>query len=466
MAFGRRRPAAGGPAPLSPPLNPLPMRTVIRNARIVNEDTVTEADLLIAGDRIERIGPGIEAPGANEVDAAGRYLLPGIIDDQVHFREPGLTHKACIATESRAAVAGGTTSFMDMPNVKPPSLTRELLEARYAIAAGDSPANYSFYMGVSNDNVEEVLRTDPRNVCGIKIFMGSSTGNMLVDDESVLGRVFGGAPCLIAVHCEDEARIRARSALYRQRYGEEVPFRCHPEIRDEEACWLSSSKAARLAREKGARLHILHLTTAEELELFEPGPVDGKRITAEACVHHLWFDASAYGEYGSAIKCNPAIKDARHKAAVRQALVDGRIDVIATDHAPHTPEEKAGTYFHAPAGLPMVQHSFHIAVDVAAEEGWELPFLARKMSHAVADCFDIAERGYLREGYFADLFLYDPERPWTVSRDNILHRCGWSPWEGHTFRGTVTDTWVNGTRVWHEGALTGERPGRRLAFAR
>jgi dihydroorotase len=463
------------------------MHTVIRNARIVNEGRIAEGDMLIKGDRIERIGGTIEARGAREFDARGRFLMPGIIDDQVHFREPGLTHKACIATESRAAVAGGTTSFMDMPNVKPASLTQELLEARYAIAAADSPANYSFYMGASNDNLEEVLKTDPNRICGIKIFMGSSTGNMLVDKEATLASIFAESPCLIAVHCEDEDRIRERSAAYRERYGEEVPFRCHPEIRDEEACYLSSSKAARLAKEKGTRLHILHLTTAEELELFDPGPVTGKRITSEACVHHLYFDASQYDTLGSKLKCNPAVKEGRHKAAIRKALLEGRIDVMATDHAPHTLEEKAGTYFNAPAGLPLVQHSFHIAVAVAMEEGmkadglnaqanangptWSLPFLADKMSHAVADCFQIAERGYLREGYFADFFLYEPDAPWTLEREGIMHRCGWSAFEGQRFPGRVTDTWVNGTQVWAtdaEGrsALTGVLPGRRLSFVR
>ncbi len=466
------------------------MHTVIRNARIVNEGAIAEGDLLIKGDRIERIGGRIEAREAREIDARGRFLMPGIIDDQVHFREPGLTHKACIATESRAAVAGGTTSFMDMPNVKPPSLTQELLEARYAIAASDSPANFSFYMGASNDNLEEVLRTDPTRVCGLKIFMGSSTGNMLVDKASTLARLFGESPCLIAVHCEDEDRITERTARYRERYGEDIPFSCHPEIRDEQACYLSSSKAARLAREKGTRLHILHLTTAEELELFDPGPVSGKRITAEACVHHLYYDASSYGTLGSKLKCNPAVKEARHKAAIRKALLEGRIDVMATDHAPHTAEEKSGTYFQAPAGLPLVQHSFHLALAVAMEEGmqpdgsnpaqsnnpangasWTLPFLADKMSHAVADCFQIAERGYLREGYFADFFLYDPDAPWMLEKDGILHRCGWSPMEGQRFPGRVTDTWVNGSHVWAtdadgRSALTGVLAGRRLAFAR
>jgi dihydroorotase len=440
------------------------MKTVFRNARIVNEGKILESDLLVSGDRIERIGPSLNAPGAREVDVRGRYLMPGIIDDQVHFREPGLTHKACIATESAAAAAGGTTSFMDMPNVKPPSLTQELLAGRYAIAAKDSVVNYSFYMGVSNENLEEVLRTNPSDVCGVKIFMGSSTGNMLVDDEQVLRGVFSQSPMLIALHCEDEQRIRVRSALYREQYGEAVPMKFHPIIRDELACWLSSHKAVGLAKEYGTRLHVLHISTEEELALFEPGPIAGKKITAEACVHHLYFDAGSYEELGSKIKCNPAIKDAHHRAALWQGLLDDRLDVIATDHAPHTMEEKAGTYFNAPAGLPLVQHSANIMLELRQTAGWDLPFMARKMSHAVADCFRIKERGYLREGYYADFYLLDEDAEWTVSKENILFRCGWSPLENHRFKGQVQQTWVNGQQVWDSEKGILSSAGKRLLF--
>jgi len=440
------------------------MQTVIRNARIVNEGQILESDLLIKDQRIERIGDGLHAPEARELDAKGAFLMPGIIDDQVHFREPGLTHKACIATESLAAAAGGVTSFMDMPNVKPPSLTRDLLEERYAIAARDSAVNYSFYMGVSNDNLDEVLRTDPVTVCGTKIFMGSSTGSMLVDDENTLERVFAGAPTLIAVHCEDEKRIRERSERFRQQHGEAVPFAEHPHIRDEEACLLSSRYAVNLARKHGTRLHVLHISTEEELALFEPGPLAGKRITAEACVHHLFFDASDYAELGSKIKCNPAIKAAHHKAKLRKALVEGRLDVIATDHAPHTVEEKAGTYFTAPAGLPLVQHSLGIMLAISEQEGWDLPFLAHKMSHAVADCFHLRERGYLREGCFADFYLLDPTVDYTVRQEDLLYRCGWSPFEGRRLRGQVLQTWVNGRQVWDSAKGLVERAGMRLLF--
>ncbi len=440
------------------------MKTVFHNARIVNEGKILEGDLLVSGDRIERIGPSLNAPGAREVDVRGRYLMPGIIDDQVHFREPGLTHKACIATESAAAAAGGTTSFMDMPNVKPPSLTQELLAGRYAIAAKDSVVNYSFYMGVSNENLEGVLRTNPSDVCGVKIFMGSSTGNMLVDDEQVLRGVFSQSPMLIALHCEDEQRIRVRSALYREQYGEAVPMKFHPIIRDELACWLSSHKAVGLAKEYGTRLHVLHISTEEELALFEPGPIAGKKITAEACVHHLYFDAGSYEELGSKIKCNPAIKDAHHRAALWQGLLDDRLDVIATDHAPHTMEEKAGTYFNAPAGLPLVQHSANIMLELRQTAGWDLPFMARKMSHAVADCFRIRERGYLREGYYADFYLLDEDAEWTVSKENILFRCGWSPLENHRFKGQVQQTWVNGQQVWDSEKGILSSAGKRLLF--
>ena len=445
------------------------MKQVIRNARIVNEGQIQEGDVLLNGDRIERIGAQIEAPEATEIDAQGQYLMPGIIDDQVHFRQPGLTHKADIRSESRAAAAGGVTSFMDMPNVKPASLTVDLLEERYAIASKDAAVNYSFYMGASNDNLEHVVQADPKNVCGIKIFMGSSTGNMLVDEEAVLDGLFARAQMIIATHCEDEARVRERSEMYRQKYGEEVPMSCHPEIRDELACLLSSQKAIALANKHNARLHILHISTSDELPLFEAGPLQNKSITSEACVHHLWFDASGYETHGSGIKCNPAIKDARHKPLIRQALLDDRIDVIATDHAPHTLEEKSGTYFKAPSGLPLVQHSLQVMLGIRAEDPrFDMPFIARKMSHAVADLFDIKERGYIREGYYADLILVD-EKPRTIERKDVLYKCGWSPLEGSTFPGGVTRTFVNGQTVFTEsdGVLNlDSSPAMRLSFDR
>lgn len=453
------------------------MKTVIRNARIVNEGQIREGDLLIQDGRIGRIGSQINAPGATEIDAGGLYLMPGIIDDQVHFREPGLTHKACIATESAAAAAGGVTSFMDMPNVKPPSLTQELLEARYQIAATDAWVNYSFYMGVSNDNLEEVLKTDREKVCGLKIFMGSSTGNMLVDNDAALDAVFSATPLLIAVHCEDEQRIRERTAQYIERYGEDIPMRCHPEIRDAQACLLSSSKAVSLARRYGTRLHILHLTTATELDLFPPGPVASKQITSEVCVHHLFFDDSRYDTLGSQIKCNPAIKSAADRDALKKALVEGRLDVVATDHAPHTLEEKAGRYLQAPSGLPLIQHSLNLLLEVMArpnasalqtlsvDPAQYLSFAAEKMSHAVADCFRIRDRGYLREGYFADFFLFDPSLSWQVNREDLLYRCGWSPLEGQTFSGRITSTWVNGKPVWDLSKGLIQKGGKRLLFA-
>ncbi len=440
------------------------MRTVIRNAQIVNEGSIQQADLLICDDRIERIGPSMEAREAREIDAKGAYLLPGIIDDQVHFREPGLTHKACIATESAAAAAGGVTSFMDMPNVKPPSLSRELLEERYNIASRDSAVNYSFYMGVSNDNIDEVLAIDPHKICGVKIFMGSSTGNMLVDSAVTLDKIFADAPTLIAVHCEDENRIKERTEHYRTRFGQDIPVRCHPEIRDEEACMLSSSRAVALARKHGTRLHVLHISTWEELGLFDSGPIQGKRITAEACVHHLYFDSSDYAQLGSRIKCNPAIKSARHRNALRQGLLDDQLDVVATDHAPHTLEEKSGNYFQAPSGLPLVQHSFSMMVQMGRESGWELPFIAQKMSHAVADCFHIRERGYLREGYFADFFLWDEDAQSVVEPGKLLYRCGWSPLEGRCLPGAILGTWVNGSQVWDRNEGLINRAGSRLLF--
>lgn len=444
------------------------MQMLIKNALIVNEGRIISGDVLIRDGRIDRVGGTIQTQGrVREIDATGLYLMPGIIDDQVHFREPGLTHKADLYTEPRACVAGGVTSFMDMPNVNPPSLTQALLAERYAIAAQKSVANYSFYMGVSNDNSDEVLRTDPKNVCGIKIFMGSSTGNMLVDDEEVLTRIFSQAPTLIATHCEDESTILHNLEQARAEYGDQIPVYMHPIIRNERACYLSSSYAVELARKYNTRLHILHISTAEELSLFSNAlPIEQKRITAEACVHHLYFDADDYATLGARIKWNPAVKDKRHKPQILQAVVDDVIDVLATDHAPHTLEEKANHYVKCPGGAPMVQHSLQVMLSFFFDGKISLEKIAQKMSHDVAACFRIAERGYIREGYYADMFLLDLNAQQTISKENILAKCGWSPLEGKTMRGRITHTFVNGNPVWENNMVQDQIKGSRLTFAR
>lgn len=444
------------------------MQMLIKNALIVNEGRIISGDVLIRDGRIDRVGGTIQTQGrVREIDATGLYLMPGIIDDQVHFREPGLTHKADLYTEPRACVAGGVTSFMDMPNVNPPSLTQALLAERYAIAAQKSVANYSFYMGVSNDNSDEVLRTDPKNVCGIKIFMGSSTGNMLVDDEEVLTRIFSQAPTLIATHCEDESTILHNLEQARAEYGDQIPVYMHPIIRNERACYLSSSYAVELARKYNTRLHILHISTAEELSLFSNAlPIEQKRITAEACVHHLYFDADDYATLGARIKWNPAVKDKRHKPQILQAVVDDVIDVLATDHAPHTLEEKANHYVKCPGGAPMVQHSLQVMLSFFFDGKISLEKIAQKMSHDVAACFRIAERGYIREGYYADMFLLDLNAQQTISKENILAKCGWSPLEGKTMRGRITHTFVNGNPVWENYMVQDQIKGSRLTFAR
>ena len=444
------------------------MQMLIKNALIVNEGRIISGDVLIRDGRIDRVGGTIQTQGrVREIDATGLYLMPGIIDDQVHFREPGLTHKADLYTDPRACVAGGVTSFMDMPNVNPPSLTQALLAERYAIAAQKSVANYSFYMGVSNDNSDEVLRTDPKNVCGIKIFMGSSTGNMLVDDEEVLTRIFSQAPTLIATHCEDESTILHNLEQARAEYGDQIPVYMHPIIRNERACYLSSSYAVELARKYNTRLHILHISTAEELSLFSNAlPIEQKRITAEACVHHLYFDADDYATLGARIKWNPAVKDKRHKPQILQAVVDDVIDVLATDHAPHTLEEKANHYVKCPGGAPMVQHSLQVMLSFFFDGKISLEKIAQKMSHDVAACFRIAERGYIREGYYADMFLLDLNAQQTISKENILAKCGWSPLEGKTMRGRITHTFVNGNPVWENNMVQDQIKGSRLTFAR
>jgi dihydroorotase len=439
---------------------------LIKGGTIINEQKRFVGDILISNGRIERIDSSIQVQGqVTEINAEGKYVIPGMIDDQVHFREPGLTHKGNIASESRAAVAGGITSFMEMPNTVPNALTQELLEDKYQIAAKSSPANYSFFMGASNDNAEEVLRTNPNNVCGVKIFMGSSTGNMLVDREATLERLFSTVPMLIATHCEDEATVRKNLALHLEKYGEHIPISAHPIIRSEEACYLSSSFAVGLAKKHNTRLHILHISTAKELELFRNDiPLEEKRITAEACIHHLWFSDKDYIEKGNFIKWNPAVKTAEDRAAIWQAVRDGRIDVLATDHAPHTIEEKNQSYSKAPSGGPLVQHAVQALFEKSIQGEITLEDLVQKAAHNVARLFRIEERGYLREGYFADLVIVDPNKPYTVNKNNLLYHCGWSPFEGTTFQHTIESTFVNGNLVWNDGLLQVEQSGQRMTF--
>jgi len=443
---------------------------LIKNIHVVNEGRIDVCDVLIAGERIEKIAPqitGAQFSGV-EIDGTGKYLLPGVIDDQVHFREPGLTHKATIYTEAKAAIAGGVTSFMEMPNTQPPAFTQALLEAKYSRAAEVSLANYSFYMGTSNTNVEDVLRTNEKkaDVCGIKIFMGSSTGNLLVDNYLTLGRIFSEAELLIATHCEDEAIIKQNLDMAKAQKRVLQPSD-HPIIRNEEACFECSFKAVQLAKQHGTRLHILHISTEKELQLFTNMlPLTEKRITAEVCVHHLHFTADDYAQFGNAIKCNPAIKDPHHKEALWTALLDDRLDVIATDHAPHTWEEKQETYEKAHAGIPLVQHSLLLMLSYYHKGKITLEKIVEKMSHAVADCFQIRDRGYLREGYFADMVIVDVNKSTTVTSENILYKCGWSPFEGETFPATITHTFVNGHLTYEKGVWNEEVKGKRLQFNR
>jgi len=438
---------------------------LIKDATLVNEGTVFQADVHVKSKRIFKIGQGLNVAGATVISAQGQYLLPGCIDDQVHFREPGLTHKAEIQTESQAAVAGGITSYMEMPNTKPPTLTQELLEEKYQRAAQVSAANYSFYMGAANDNLDQVLKTDSHTVCGVKVFMGSSTGNMLVDDEVVLDRLFAQSPMLIATHCEDEQTVRANLKTYQQQYGANIPWDKHPEIRSEEACYLSSSKAVALAKKHGTRLHILHISTAKETELFDNQlPLEQKHITAEACIHHLWFTDEDYALKGSSIKWNPAVKTASDRQGIWQAVLDDRIDVIATDHAPHTWEEKQGNYLTAPSGGPLVQHALLAMMDFHDQGKITLPQIVQKMAHNPARLFRIQERGYIREGYFADLVLVNPEQTYTVQRANILSKCGWSPFEGHSFGSQISYTLVSGQIAYAQGKVDTSVRGGRLTF--
>ncbi len=441
--------------------------TLILNANIVNEGKVFEGDVLVRGRFIDAIGKDLSSRDADVViDAAGKYLLPGAIDDQVHFRQPGLTHKATIYTEARAAVAGGITSFMEMPNTIPPVFTLTLLEDKYRIASTDSLANYSFYMGASNDNLEEVLKLDVAEVCGLKIFMGSSTGNLLVDDAKTLEGFFSRFPSLIATHCEDEATIIRNASAYREKYGEDVPIKFHPLIRSREACYKSSSFAVGLARKYGTKLHILHISTADEIALFDAGPLEQKKITAEACIHHLSFNDRDYERLGTLIKWNPAIKSESDQQAVFQALLDDRIDVLATDHAPHTIAEKDSTYFKAPSGGPLVQHSLVAMLDFYHAGRISLEKIVQKMAHNPAILFQISKRGFIREGYYADLVLVDLHQPWTVDRKNILAKCGWSPFQGKTFQSKVTHTFVSGHLAWADGTFDESMKGQRLTFDR
>jgi dihydroorotase len=442
------------------------MITLIKNASIVNEGKITKGNVLVKDNFITRISETEITDKADKIiDASGKYLFPGCIDDQVHFREPGLTHKGEIYTEAKAAVAGGITSFMEMPNTIPNTFTQELLEDKYKRASEVSLANYSFFMGASNDNIEEVLKTNPKNVCGVKVFMGSSTGNMLVDKKETLEALFSKCKMLIAVHCEDEATIKYNMEVYREKYGENVPMECHPLIRSEEACYKSSSLAVELAKKYNTRLHILHISTAKELSLFDSAkPLKEKRITAEACVHHLWFSDADYKTKGSLIKWNPAVKTAEDRDAILRAVLENKIDVIATDHAPHTLEEKGQSYFKAPSGGPLVQHSLNVMIEFYHQGKISLEKIAEKMSHAVADCFQIEKRGYIKEGYFADLVLVDLSDSYTVDKSNILYKCGWSPLEGTTFHSKITHTFVSGHLVFDNGIFDESRKGKRLLF--
>lgn len=440
---------------------------LLTNARMVNEGRVTDGDMLIRGPYIEQIAPQITEGGATIIDLKGAWLLPGLIDDQVHFREPGLTHKGDIGTESRAAVAGGITSFMEQPNTVPQTTTIEKLEEKFSLAANTSHANYSFLLGGTNDNLEELKRLDPLSCSGVKLFLGSSTGNMLVDDEKVLEAIFSNVNMVISAHCEDETTIRENLAHFREQYGEDIPIRLHPEIRSEEACYLSSSRTVELARKTGARLHVFHVSTGRETDLFRNDiPLKQKKITAEACIHHLWFSDADYREKGTLIKWNPAIKTASDRDRLWEAVLDDRIDVIATDHAPHTLAEKRNPYEKAPSGGPLVQHALPALMEQVSAGRIGLEKVVEKMCHNPAILFDLDRRGYLREGYYADLVAVDENDPWTVGPSNILYKCGWSPFSGQRFRSRVRYTFVNGHPAYALGKVSGKRNARRLEFNR
>lgn len=443
------------------------MKTLIYNATIINEGQTFDGAVLINGEEIKKVytSPITDLPtDINLIDAEGKWLIPGVIDDQVHFREPGLTRKGNIASESRAAVAGGTTSFMDMPNVNPQTTTQEELAKKFEIGANSSLANYSFYFGATNDNLDEILKTNPKTTCGIKVFMGSSTGNMLVNKPEVLEAIFKNAPTLIATHCEDEATINKNTEIYKEKYGENVPIEMHPKIRSEESCYLSSSYAVGLAKKHNTRLHVLHLSTAKELELFDDVEIKDKNITAEVCVHHMWFSEEDYKTKGTHIKWNPAIKTMHDRDKLLKAVSGNRLAVIATDHAPHTAEEKDNTYFKAPSGGPMVQHSLVTMLELAKQGKITKEKVIEKMCHAPADLFHIEKRGYLRKGYFADVVLIDPTQSWEVEKSNILYKCGWSPLEGQKFAHKVTQTFVNGNLVFDNGLINEDIKGQALRF--
>ena len=443
-------------------------KILIKNAKIVNEGKIVEGDLLVDGEFIAEIADSISAkPDFKVIDAEGNYLIPGAIDDQVHFREPGLTHKGDIASESRAAVAGGITSFIEQPNTVPNAITQELLEDKYQIASHSSYANYSFMMGGTNTNLDEILKTNPRNVAGIKLFLGSSTGNMLVDNQESLEKIFSSTKMLIAVHCEDEQTIQANLAHYKEKYGEDIPVKFHHLIRSEEACYLSSSKAIALAKKTGARLHVFHLSTAKEMDLFTNKiPLEEKKITAEVCVHHLWFTNDDYETKGNLIKWNPAVKTDNDRTALWKALLDDRIDVIATDHAPHTLEEKNQVYTKAPSGGPLVQHAVVAMFEAFHQGKISIEKIVEKMAHNPAKIFKIEKRGFLKEGYYADMVLINPAKPWSVKKENILSKCGWSPFEGTNFKSRITHTFVNGQLVFHNSKVKEIKAGQRLLFNR
>lgn len=443
--------------------------TLIQGATLVNENEIFEADLRIIGERIDEISRDGLLAKENEqvIDAKGLHLIPGMIDDQVHFREPGLTHKAEIYTESKAAVAGGITTFMEMPNTIPNTLTQELLRDKYAIAAQKSLGNYSFFMGASNNNLDEVLKTDASVVCGVKVFMGSSTGNMLVDSEEVLDNLFRNCPMLIATHCEDEATVRANIQAAVEKYGEDIPMNHHPIIRSTEACYKSSSKAVELAKKYDTRLHVLHISTAKELELFSNAlSLREKKITAEACIHHLWFTDEDYDKFGANIKWNPAVKTKADRDAIRNAVNENRIDVIATDHAPHTISEKNNKYAKAPSGGPLVQHALPALFQMHNEGVFSLEKIVEKTSHSLADCFQIKDRGYIREGYYADLVLVDFKKPSSVSKENLFYKCAWSPFEGTTFSSSILKTFVSGHLAFDNGVFNESKRGQRITFNR
>lgn len=443
--------------------------TLIKNAKIVNEGKIFEGDILIENNRIEAIDSSISVKSADMIviDAEGNYVLPGLIDDQVHFREPGLTHKANIESESKAAIAGGITSFIEMPNTKPQTTTIEKLEEKFTIAEKTSYANYSFMFGGTNDNLDEILKVDPKSVAGLKLFLGSSTGNMLVDDPEVLEEIFSSTDMVISVHCEDEATIRKNLEKYTDEYGDDIPMELHPIIRSEEACYLSSSKAIELAKKTGARLHIFHLSTAKETSLFTNKiPLKDKKITAEVCIHHLWFSDEDYKTKGSRIKWNPAVKTAKDRDKLWEALLDDRIDVLATDHAPHTNEEKNNPYTSAPSGGPLVQHALVALLEAHHKDKISIEKIVEKACHNPAILFDVEKRGYVKEGYFADLVIVDLNSPWTVNKSNILYKCGWSPFEGNTFKSRVTHTFVNGELVYNNFKVLDVKAGQRLTFNR